>query len=148
MSSNSIWKQSFSLDEINAMSKGTIAEVLDIHFEQTGDQFLEASMPVDHRTMQPEGLLHGGASVVLAETLGSVASTLCIEQLEQRTAVGVAINANHLRPATAGRIKGTVRPVKIGSTIHVWNIEIVDQSNRMVCSSRLTTMIVHRNKSQ
>ncbi|MCO6477872.1 MAG: hotdog fold thioesterase, partial [Phaeodactylibacter sp.] len=102
-------------------------------------------MPVDHRTVQPMGLLHGGASCVLAETLGSVASILCVEDMDKETVVGVEINANHLRPATKGVVKGRVSPVRIGRRLHVWNIEIKDEAGRLICVSRITIAVVPRN---
>ena len=137
-----IWKRSFTIEILNALNTGTIGEHLDIRFEKHGDDYLEASMPVDQRTIQPMGLLHGGANVTLAETLGSVASILCIPEEQNAHAVGVEINANHLRSARSGRVRGVVTPVRVGRQIHVWQIDIFDDQNRKCCSSRLTTLIV------
>lgn len=100
-------------------------------------------MPVDERTKQPFGLLHGGASCVLAETLGSIASTFCIDPTKEM-AVGVEINANHLRSASKGYVTGVVKPLYVGKTIHVWNIEIFNEDHKQVCASRLTCAIKKR----
>lgn len=137
------WKQpTVTLDYLNRLNANTLGENLGIEFTEIGDGFLVAKMPVDHRTVQPYRLLHGGASVALAETLGSVASTLCIEDLEKKMAVGVEINANHLRPVTQGFVFGKVTPIRIGRQMHVWNIEIRDEQERLVCVSRLTCAVV------
>ncbi|MEL6276006.1 MAG: hotdog fold thioesterase, partial [Bacteroidota bacterium] len=105
--------------------------------------YLVAEMPVDHRTVQPMRLLHGGASVALAETLGSVASLLCVEDITKKAPVGIEINANHLRSVReGGKVTGTARPIRIGRSIHVWQIDIKDERDRLVCTSRLTTMVV------
>lgn len=121
-----------------------MVEHLGIAFTGFGDDFLEARMPVDHRTIQPMGLLHGGASCVLAETMGSVASFLCVEDHSRETVVGVEINANHLRPATQGFVTGRVAPLRIGRRLHVWNIEIRDETERLICVSRITIAVVAR----
>lgn len=139
------WKQQFSLETLNQTGTKTMVEHLGIEFTGFGEDFLEAYMPVDHRTVQPMGLLHGGASCVLAETLGSVASILCVEDMDKETVVGVEINANHLRPATKGVVKGRVSPVRIGRRLHVWNIEIKDEAGRLICVSRITIAVVPRN---
>ena len=137
-----IWKIPFEIDALNHFAPNTIAETLDIRFVDAGEDFLVATMPVDHRTVQPMGLLHGGASVVLAETLGSIASTLCISPDENAAAVGIEVNANHLRSVTQGKVKGIVRPIRVGRKIHVWEIDIFDEKERKCCVSRLTTMVV------
>lgn len=116
-----------------------------IELTEIGADYITARMPVDNRTKQPMGLLHGGASVLLAESLGSFASFLCIEDVSRYMAVGVEVNANHLRPVTQGFVFGTARPVRLGRLIHVWNIEIVDEQDRLVCTSRLTIAIVERH---
>ena len=139
-----IWKQTFTLESLNTTGQQTMVEHLGIEFVEIGDDFLRARMPVDHRTVQPMRILHGGASVVLAETAGSLASVLCIDDLNLQTAVGVEINANHLRPATKGFVYGTVRPVRVGRSMHVWNIEIHDEQDRLICVSRLTMAIIDR----
>ena len=139
-----IWKQQPDLETINRMGKDTLQESLGIEFTEFGDDYLKARMPVDNRTVQPMRLLHGGASVALAETLGSVASILCIEDIGNKAPVGVEINANHLRSAREGFVIGTVKAIKTGRRLHVWNIEICNESGDIVCTSRLTTMIIDK----
>jgi 1,4-dihydroxy-2-naphthoyl-CoA hydrolase len=141
-----IWKNAPSVEGLNMIQTNSMGSHLGIEFTEIGDEFLIARMPVDHRTRQPMGLLHGGASVALAETLGSVASVLLQEDISQSSVVGVEINANHLSAAKSGFVSGKVSPIKIGRTIHVWNIEIVDETGKKVCISRLTTMILNREK--
>lgn len=135
-----IWKRDVTLDALNAMGEGNMVGLLDIRFEKIGADTLEASMPVDGRTKQPFGLLHGGASVVLAESIGSVAGYLCTEG-EQKVA-GLEINANHVRSAREGRVKGVCRAIHTGSRHQVWQIDIYDEQQRLCCTSRLTTAIV------
>ena len=135
-----IWRRSVTLDALNAMGKNNMVGLLDIRFERLGDDLLEATMPVDDRTRQPCGLLHGGASVVLAESLGSVAGYLCTEG-EQKV-VGVEVNANHLRPVREGRVRGVCRPLHVGRRNQVWQIEIFDERDRLCCVSRLTAAVV------
>lgn len=137
-----IWKQSFTLENLNAISQRTLIENLGIEFIEFGDDFITAKMPVDDRTVQPMRLLHGGASAALAETLGSIASVLCLEVGSASMPVGVELNANHLRSATKGFVYGTVRPFRVGRTLHVWGIEITDESGKLICVSRLTIAIV------
>ena len=139
----SLWRIACTLDELNASSGGTLARHLDIVFSEIGADFLRGTMPVDTRTLQPTGLLHGGASVVLAETLGSTGANLCVDQ-STYLCVGQEINANHVRSARSGRVTGTARPVHIGQRTQVWAIEIVDAAGRLVCVSRLTTAVVNR----
>ena len=114
---------------------------LDIVLTEIGDDFVRGTMPVDQRTHQPYGLLHGGASVALAETLGSFGSMLCCDPQTER-AVGIDINANHVRAVTSGRVTGTARPLHIGRSTHVWEIRIEDEAGKLVCISRLTTAVV------
>ena len=135
-----IWKRSATLEALNAMSAGNMVGLLDIQFTRIGEDELEATMPVDSRTHQPFGLLHGGASVVLAETLGSVAGYLCT-QGEQKV-VGLEINANHLRSVRSGRVRGVCRALHTGGRHQVWQIDIYDEHQRLCCSSRLTTAVV------
>lgn len=137
-----IWKHPPDAARFNALNANTLGETLGIEFTEISDDCIIARMPVDHRTVQPYRLLHGGASVALAETLGSVASTLCIEDLSKKMAVGVEINANHLRSARSGFVYGKVTPIRVGRTMHVWNIEIRDEQERLVCVSRLTVAVV------
>jgi len=129
---------------INRMSEQTLAANLGIEFTEVGADFMCAQMPVDRRTIQPYGLLHGGASLVLAETMGSVASTALID-LATQAAVGLEINGNHLRPVEDGVVTGTVRPIHLGRRTHVWDIRIEDEDGRLVNISRLTMMIVQRS---
>ena len=135
-----IWKREVTLEALNTMGEGNMVGLLDIRFVHIGDDSLEATMPVDHRTKQPFGLLHGGASVVLAESIGSVAGYLCT-QGEQKV-VGLEVNANHIRSAREGRVRGVCRAVHTGSRHQVWQIEIFDEQGRLCCTSRLTTAIL------
>jgi 1,4-dihydroxy-2-naphthoyl-CoA hydrolase len=137
-----IWKTEFTLEGLNQSGANTLGEHIGIEFIDAGDDFLTARMPVDQRTVQPFGILHGGASVSLAETLGSVASVLCIDITKNR-AVGLEINANHLKAVPSGSfVTGTVKPVRIGKSIHVWNIEIRNPKGELSCISRLTVAII------
>lgn len=135
-----IWKRHSTLEQLNAMGEGNMVGLLDIQFEAITDDSLVATMPVDGRTHQPFGLLHGGASVVLAETLGSVAGYLC-SQGEQKV-VGLEVNANHIRSVRSGRVRGVCRALHVGSRHQVWQIEISDEQGRLCCSSRLTTAVI------
>lgn len=139
----SIWFIEPSLERVNAMSKGTLLEHLGIEITAIGEDFLIAKMPVDQRTLQPQGLLHGGASVALAETLGSIAAALCVNQAE-KVCVGLEINANHVRSARSGYVTGTVRPLHVGGTTQVWQTQIVDEQERLVCVSRMTLAVLDR----
>jgi uncharacterized protein (TIGR00369 family) len=134
-----IWKNLATLDALNALSKGTAIESMGIVFTEIGDETLRAEMPVDGRTRQPFGVLHGGASVVLAETLGSTASYLSIEPGWE--SLGIDINANHLLAVREGKVTGTVRPIRLGKSIQVWAIEIHDAAGALVCVARLTTTV-------
>lgn len=139
-----IWKNKFDTDSINNIAINTMVQHLDIKFIEVDDNFMTATMPVDHRTVQPMRLLHGGASVVLAETLGSVASFACVDPAKHNV-VGIEINANHLKSVFEGNtVTGKVSPIKIGKKIHIWNIEITDSKNNLVCISRLTTMVIDK----
>jgi 1,4-dihydroxy-2-naphthoyl-CoA hydrolase len=136
-----IWKNPKDLKFINELNGNCMPGHLGIVMTEIGDDFLKGTMPVDHRTQQPMGLLHGGASAVLSETLGSIAGLLAAGPLGQFSVVGIEINANHLSSAKSGILTGTCRPVKIGKTIHVWNTDITDESGNLVCVSRLTVMV-------
>jgi len=127
--------------QLRPLGHQTMGEHIGIEFTGIGDDFLQARMPVDHRTRQPYGLLHGGASVALAETVGSVASALVIDQ-KQYYCVGLEINANHIRGIRDGFVTGTARPLHIGKTTHVWEIRIHDEREKLVCISRLTVAII------
>lgn len=131
-----------TLADLNAMSRGTAMEPLGIEFTELGPDFVRGTMPVDARTLQPHGLLHGGASVLLAETLGSTAGGLCTP--EGKGVVGIEINANHLRGVREGRVTGTARPLHVGASTQVWEIRIEDEAGRLVCISRLTLAVVAR----
>jgi 1,4-dihydroxy-2-naphthoyl-CoA hydrolase len=140
----SIWfKKDITIPEFEHWSRNTLNELLEIKFTELGENFIKASMPVDHRTHQPYGLLHGGASAVLAETLGSVASALVIDR-EKFICVGIEINANHIRSVRNGFVIGTCTPIHIGSTTHVWDIRIHDENNKLICVSRLTVAILKK----
>lgn len=132
-----------SVESLNAMGRNTAAEALGIEFTEIGNDYLIARMPVDHRTHQPAGLLHGGASVLLAETLGSVAGTLCID-MQRQAVVGLEINANHLRGVRSGWVYGKVTAIHVGRSTQVWNIQISDQQDKPVCISRLTIAVINR----
>lgn len=141
---SSIWKsKDISIDSLNALNLNTLGQVIDIQFVEVGDNFLKASMPVDHRTHQPYGLLHGGASAALAETVGSVASSLCIDR-EQQICVGIEINCNHIRGKRSGVVIATASPLHLGATSHVWDIRITDEEGRLVCVSRLTVSVLKK----
>lgn len=135
-----IWKRHSTLEQLNAMGDGNMVGLLDIRFEAMTDETIAATMPVDSRTHQPFGLLHGGASVVLAETLGSVAGYLCSEG-EQKV-VGLEVSANHIRSVRSGRVRGVCRALHVGSRHQVWQIDITDEQGRLCCSSRLTTAVI------
>jgi 1,4-dihydroxy-2-naphthoyl-CoA hydrolase len=135
-----IWKRAATLEQLNQRSQGTMVAHIGIRFTALNEESIEALMPVDSRTRQPFGLLHGGASVVLAETLGSMAGYLCTEGEQQ--VVGLEVNANHLRSARDGEVRGICRAVHIGRRHQVWQIEIFDVSDRLFCTSRLTTAVI------
>ena len=136
-----IWKHPLDLDRINGWSRNTMMETLDIRFTAFGDDWLRGTMPVDHRTQQPFGLLHGGASVVLAETLGSSAALLTLD-VEKEIAVGLDINANHIRGVRGGIVTGTAKAVHLGRTTQVWEIRIEEDTGKLVCLSRLTMAVI------
>ena len=121
----------------------TMIEHLGIEFLEVGDDYIKARMPVDHRTIQPFGLLHGGASVSLAETLGSVAANLCVER-EKKMCVGLEINANHIRPVTSGFVYGITKAIHVGASTQVWETRIHNEEEKLVCVSRLTLAILDK----
>ena len=139
-----IFKESATLESLNKWSQNTLAEHLGIEFVEIGDDFLVARMPVNAKTHQPLGLLHGGASVALAETLGSVAATLCLD--ENKFCVGLEINANHLKGVRNGFVKGTTKPIHIGKQTHVWEIRISNDLNELICISRITMAVLEKRK--
>lgn len=136
-----LWRQAPDIGQLNETLKNTIGERLDIRFEAFDDDSITASMVVDSRTHQPYGLLHGGASVVLAETLGSTASYLCIDN-SRFYCVGLEVNANHLRGLRSGRVTAVARAVHLGRTTHVWDIRLSGDDGKSSCISRLTMAIV------
>jgi 1,4-dihydroxy-2-naphthoyl-CoA hydrolase len=139
-----IWfKKDLQLSAINALGKNTMGEFIGIEFTETGPDYLKGRMPVDQRTRQPYGLLHGGASCVLAETLGSVASALVIDP-EKFLCVGLEINANHIRGVREGFVTGIATALHLGGTTHVWDIKIYDEREKLVCVSRLTVAILKK----
>ena len=135
-----IWKQHADLETLNAWSRRTLMRTLDIRITEVGDDYLRGTMPVDDRTRQPYGILHGGASVALAETLGSTAAMLCCEN--GRAAVGLEINANHLRAVREGLVTGTALPIHVGRSTQVWEIRIENEAGELTCVSRLTMAVV------
>ena len=137
-----MFNTSISLDTLNSMGHGTMIDVLGIEFIDVQPDFIKAKMPVDSRTKQPYGLLHGGASVVLAETLGSIAASLAVADPTSQRGVGVEINANHMKSVKEGFVIGTCTALKIGKTLHVYDIKIHDESGNLVCVSRLTVAIL------
>ena len=139
----SIWKSPRTPQEMNSLHAATMVQHLGINFTELGADFVRATMPVDQRTRQPYGLLHGGASVVLAETIGSMGAVMCIDMREFQC-VGQEINANHVRAARSGLVTGTARPVHLGGRSHVWAIDIVNDAGNLVCTSRLTVAILRR----
>jgi 1,4-dihydroxy-2-naphthoyl-CoA hydrolase len=139
-----IFKEATSIDALNSWSKNTLTERLGIEFTTIGDDYLEARMPVDSRTHQPLGLLHGGASVALAETLGSVAATLCVDKTKQYC-VGLEINANHLKGVREGFVKGITKPLHLGKKTQVWEIRITNELNELVCVSRITMAVLDKS---
>ncbi len=138
-----IWNKPYGLSDVQQLGKGTMVEHVGICIIEIGNDFLKGTMPVDHRTVQPMGILHGGASVTLAETLGSMAAGLVID-MDKKFCVGLDINANHIRAVKQGLVTGTARPLHLGSSTHVWSIEIVDENSRLVCISRLTMAILDK----
>lgn len=142
---NTIWERDFTLEEINQFSKESIVGNIGIEFIEKGNDFLKATMPVDRRTKQPLGILHGGASVVLAETLGSMASFMTLAG--NKYSVGLEINANHLKSVTRGLVTGEVKPVHLGKTTQIWDISIKDEKNSLICVSRLTLVVLEHSET-
>ncbi len=135
-----IWKREIKIEELNLASRESIVGNVGITFLEKGKDFLSATMPVDKRTKQPLGILHGGASVVLAETLGSTASYMTLE--DPCYSVGLEIKANHLKNATEGVVKGKAKPVHLGKTTQVWDIAVRNETNELICVSRLTMLVL------
>jgi 1,4-dihydroxy-2-naphthoyl-CoA hydrolase len=139
----SIWTTIHTVEEIQERSRNTLSEHLGIRYTEIGPDYLRATMPVNSHTHQPAGVLHGGASVALAESLGSVGANMCIDRATQ-VCVGQEINANHLRPVSSGLVTATARPYHLGSRSQVWHIEIRSEQDKLVCVSRLTMAVVPR----
>jgi 1,4-dihydroxy-2-naphthoyl-CoA hydrolase len=136
-----IWFQTNAIEKLQERHKDTLVGHLDIRLTEIGEDYLCGEMPVDHRTVQPMGILHGGASVALAETLGSVAANLVVDR-EKKACVGLEINANHLKSVRSGKVTGTARPVHIGSSTQVWSIEIRNEAGQLTCISRITMAVL------
>lgn len=134
-----------NIESVNEFNKGCMIEYLGIEFTEIGEDFIKAKMPVDHRTRQPLGLLHGGASVVLSESMGSVAAHLLLNPAEQ-FAVGLEINANHIKSAKSGFVYGRATPIHIGKGTQVWETRITNEKDELVCVSRLTMAILNHKK--
>ncbi len=137
----SIWRSLQSIEQLNGNRRGTLIENLGIMFTDIGDDYVRGTMPVDTRTAQPYGLLHGGASVALAETLGSTGAAMCVDTAEYQV-VGQEINANHVRAARSGLVTGTARAVHLGGRTHVWSIDIYNDAQKLVCISRITMAVI------
>jgi 1,4-dihydroxy-2-naphthoyl-CoA hydrolase len=139
----SIWFRPRTVEDMNALNGNTLSDWLGMEITAVGKDFLAGRMPVDHRTLQPYGLLHGGASIALAETLGSLAAAMTVDSATTLV-VGQEINANHIRGVREGHVTGTARPIHLGGRSQVWSIEVVDPAGRLVCISRLTLAVLER----
>lgn len=141
---NMIWKKKLTQPQIQQLQEDTMLNHLGIKVLEIGNDYVLSEMPIDTRTVQPQGILHGGASAALSESMGSIASSMCINMNEE-IPVGIEINANHLRQGRGEKVTAKTTPIKIGRKIHVWNTEIFDQQNKLLCVSRLTVMIIKKN---
>jgi 1,4-dihydroxy-2-naphthoyl-CoA hydrolase len=139
---NAIWFHRPTIGQLNAPAP-TLDRHLGIEYVEVGDDYLKATMPVDHRTHQPMGLLHGGASVALAETMGSAGAFLCVDS-NAFNVVGLEINANHVRAVRSGLVTGTAKPIHIGRTTQLWEIRITDEAGKLVCISRITVAVLEK----
>lgn len=137
-----IWRQDFTLEQLTELGAHALPGLVGIVFTEVGDDWLRASMPVDARTHQPFGRLHGGASVVLAETVASVAGSMAVPPA--KVTVGLEINANHVRPAMSGHVHATARAEALGRTTQVWTIRVEDDAGKLVCTSRMTAAVIER----
>lgn len=140
----SIWFKPLILAEVNERGRNSMVELLDIEFTEIGDNFMVARMPVDKRTHQPIGIMHGGASCVLAETIGSTAANYCVD-ISKQYCVGLDINTNHIKSIREGYVIGTAKPFHLGKTTHVWGIEIKDEHQKLISVTRLTMAVINRN---
>ena len=136
-----IWSRDYTVEELNGRPKGHIGDLIGIEFTEITNDSISARMPVNEKTHHPYGILHGGASVVLAESLGSVASNMIIDS-NKYIGVGLEVNANHLRPVKSGFVTGICKPIHIGGKTHVWDIRLYDDRGKMNCVSRLTVAII------
>jgi len=140
-----MFKNDFTLEQMNKFAENTMFDNLGIELTEIGDDFLKAKMPVDHRTKQPLGLLHGGASVALAETLGSIGATMTVD-INKQYCVGLEINANHIKSARDGYVEGIAKPLHIGRKTQVWEIKITNEAKQLVCVSRITMAVMNIKK--
>lgn len=145
MKKKSIWKTFFTPEEVNVRAEKSLSDHLGIRFIEVGDDFLIAAMPVDERTIQPMGMLHGGASAALAETVGSAAANYCVDQ-EAYVCVGLDLNINHLRAIQSGSVKAIAKPFHLGRTTQVWEIKIFNEREELAAISRLTLAVIAKKK--
>lgn len=138
-----IWFRKLELSDIKFLSANNMLEHLGIEITELGDDFIKGTMPVDHRTVQPMNILHGGASVALAESLGSIGSYLTVDH-DKYFCVGMEINANHLRPVSSGIVTAIAKPIHLGKKTQVWGIQILNEKDQMVCISRITMAVVEK----
>jgi 1,4-dihydroxy-2-naphthoyl-CoA hydrolase len=139
-----IWKTPIDIQTLNTRNANTLASHCEIIFTDVGDDYLCATMPIDERTKQPIGIMHGGASCILAETIGSTAANFCVD-LKKQYCVGLDINTNHIRSVRSGLVTGTTKPFHIGRSTQVWSIEIINENNQLVSINRLTMAVLDRN---
>ncbi|MCB1112374.1 MAG: PaaI family thioesterase [Chlamydiia bacterium] len=139
----SIWKTPFTVEDLNRRNADTMVTHLGIEFIEIGEDYLSARMPVDHRTIQPMRIMHGGASAALAETIGSIAANYCVD-LKTHFCVGLDINTSHLRMAREGYVTGVARPIHLGGKTHVWEVRIYNDDEELVSQSRLTMIVLER----
>jgi len=139
----SIWRQKATVQDLNRLSDKTMVSQIGIEFTEIGEDYICAKMPVDHRTCQPDKLLHGGASVALAETLGSVAANLCVDR-SKKICVGLDINANHVRSVHTGYVNGITKPLHLGASTQIWEIRITNEKDSLICIARLTMAVLSR----
>lgn len=137
----SVWFTEISVDNLNEINSETMAQLIGIEYTEIGDDYIKARMPIDGRTSQPMGILHGGASLTLAETLGSVSGYLCVDPAKN-FCVGMEINANHIRPVSEGYVYGVSKPIHLGKSSQVWEIRITDDGGKLVCISRITLAVL------
>ncbi|MBD8487596.1 hotdog fold thioesterase [Echinicola sp. CAU 1574] len=140
-----IFNKNLHVDLLNKLGKGNMGEHLGIRFTEIGEDYITATMPVDHRTKQPLGLLHGGANLVLAETLGSVAATCCIDT-DKQYCVGLEINANHIKSVRSGLVEGIAKPLHIGGKTQIWEIKIFSETKELTCVSRITIAVLDKKQ--